>query len=94
MANLSKNQKRLKRHKRARKNRVGTPEKGEALLKDAGGGVVGVLAYLFYLPMSFIVPSSSGLAAATMPVIAPIADLVGSSKEVMVGRLCYGVRFN
>ena len=57
---------------------------GEALLKDAGGGVVGVLAYLFYLPMSFIVPSSSGLAAATMPVIAPIADLVGSSKEVMV----------
>ena len=57
---------------------------GESLLKDAGGGVVGVLAYLFYLPMSFIVPSSSGLAAATMPVIAPIADLVGSSKEVMV----------
>ena len=43
-----------------------------------------MLAYLFYLPMSFIVPSSSGLAAATMPVIAPIADLVGSSKEVMV----------
>jgi len=57
---------------------------GESLLKDAGGGIVGVLAYLFYLPMSFIVPSSSGLAAATMPVIAPIADLVGSSKEVMV----------
>lgn len=27
MANLSKNQKRLKRHKRARKNLVGTPEK-------------------------------------------------------------------
>ena len=60
---------------------------GESLLKDAGGGVVGVLAYLFYLPMSFIVPSSSGLAAATMPVIAPIADLVGSSKEVMVPHL-------
>ncbi len=27
----------------------------ESLLKDAGGGVVGVLAYLIYLPMSFIV---------------------------------------
>ena len=57
---------------------------GESFLKGTSGSVVGVLAYLFYLPMSFIVPSSSGLAAATMPVIAPIADLVGSSKEIMV----------
>ena len=57
---------------------------GESFLKGTSGSVVGALAYLFYLPMSFIVPSSSGLAAATMPVIAPIADLVGSSKEIMV----------
>lgn len=57
---------------------------GEEALKNVGGGLVGVLAYLFYLPMSFIIPSSSGLAAATMPVIAPVADLVNSSKEAMV----------
>ena len=57
---------------------------GEEALKNVGGGLVGVLAYLFYLPMTFIIPSSSGLAAATMPVIAPVADLVNSSKEVMV----------
>ena len=56
---------------------------GESSLKGAGG-MVGVLAYIFYLPMTFIIPSSSGLAAATMPVIAPVADLVGSSKEIMV----------
>lgn len=56
---------------------------GESALKGAGN-FVGLLAYLFYLPMSFIIPSSSGLAAATMPVIAPVADLVGSSKEVIV----------
>ena len=56
---------------------------GENALKGSGD-LVGVLAYLFYLPMSFIIPSSSGLAAATMPVIAPVADLVGSSKEVIV----------
>ncbi len=56
---------------------------GETALKGAGS-LVGVLAYIFYLPMSFIIPSSSGLAAATMPVIAPVADLVGSSKEVIV----------
>lgn len=57
---------------------------GEEGLKNVGSGLVGVLAYIFYLPMSFIIPSSSGLAAATMPVIAPVADLVGAGKEVMV----------
>ncbi len=57
---------------------------GESALKGVHASVVGLLAYIFYLPMSFIIPSSSGLAGATMPVIAPVADLVGSSKEVMV----------
>lgn len=57
---------------------------GEQGLSGANQGLVGVLAYLFYLPMSFIIPSTSGLATATMPVIAPIADLVGSSKEIIV----------
>lgn len=57
---------------------------GEEGLKGAGGGLAGVLAYLFFLPMSFIIPSSSGLATASMPIIAPIADLVGSSKEITV----------
>lgn len=57
---------------------------GEEGLKNVSGGLVGILAYIFYLPMSFIIPSSSGLATATMPIIAPVADLVGSSKEVMV----------
>ncbi len=41
------------------------------------GGGVGVLAFLFYIPMTFVIPSSSGLAAATMPVLAPVAELVG-----------------
>lgn len=57
---------------------------GESLLGNVGGGLVGVLAFLFYLPMTFIIPSSSGLAAATMPVLAPVAELVGANKEVIV----------
>lgn len=57
---------------------------GETSLANVGGGMVGVLAFLFYLPMTFIIPSSSGLAAATMPVLAPVAELVGSNKEVIV----------
>ena len=57
---------------------------GETGLKNSNGGIVGILAYIFYLPLSFIIPSSSGLAAASMPIIAPVADLVGSTKETMV----------
>ncbi len=57
---------------------------GEDALRSVGGGIVGVLAFIFYLPMTFLIPSSSGLAAATMPILAPIADLVGTGKEVIV----------
>lgn len=57
---------------------------GEDLLQSVNGAVVGVLGFLFYLPMTFLIPSSSGLAAATMPIMAPIADLVGVGKEVIV----------
>ena len=57
---------------------------GEEALRSVSGGIVGVLAFIFYLPMTFLIPSSSGLAAATMPILAPIADLVGIGKEVIV----------
>lgn len=57
---------------------------GEDILRNVGGGLVGVLAFIFYLPMTFLIPSSSGLAAATMPIMAPIADLVGAGKDVIV----------
>ncbi len=36
---------------------------GESLLGHVGHGLVGVLAFLFYIPMTFVIPSSSGLAA-------------------------------
>ena len=57
---------------------------GEELLRKVPSQIFGVLAYIFYIPMSFIIPSSSGLAEATMPIIAPVADLAGSSKEIAV----------
>ena len=57
---------------------------GEDLLKSASGSVIGILAFIFYLPMSVLISSSSGLAAATMPILAPIADLVGAGKDMIV----------
>lgn len=57
---------------------------GEELLRKVPSQLFGVLAYIFYIPMSFIIPSSSGLAEATMPIIAPVAQLSGSTKEIAV----------
>ncbi len=34
------------------------------------------LTFLFYLPMSFLIPSTSGLAGASMPIMGPLGDLV------------------
>lgn len=39
-------------------------------------GLFAVLSYIFYIPMSFLIPSTSGLAGATMPVMAPLAGNV------------------
>lgn len=36
-------------------------------------------AYLFFIPLSFLIPSTSGLAAAAMPVISPLADSIGGN---------------
>ena len=57
---------------------------GEELLRNVPSQIVGVLAFIFYIPMSFIIPSSSGLAEASMPIIAPVAELAGSTKEIAV----------
>ncbi len=57
---------------------------GEEMLTGVSGGVFGVLAYIFYIPMSFLIPSSSGLAGATMPIIAPIARGVKVDPSIAV----------
>jgi uncharacterized ion transporter superfamily protein YfcC len=40
--------------------------------------------YLLYLPLSFLVPSSSGLATVTMPIMAPLASFAGVSEHLIV----------
>lgn len=45
---------------------------GEKGLSGLSSQVFVLLAYLFYLPMSFLIPSTSGLAGATMGIMAPL----------------------
>jgi uncharacterized ion transporter superfamily protein YfcC len=40
--------------------------------------------HLVYLPLSFLIPSSSGLATVTMPIMSPLADFAGVSRALVV----------
>jgi uncharacterized ion transporter superfamily protein YfcC len=43
-----------------------------------------VVTYLLYLPLSFLIPSSSGLATVSMPIMAPLAQFAGVSPALVV----------
>ncbi|MFE7224978.1 YfcC family protein [Nocardioides sp. NPDC057577] len=51
-----------------------------------GLGSVGfaVVAFLLFLPLSFLIPSSSGLATVAMPIMAPLAAFVGVQADLVV----------
>ncbi len=54
---------------------------GSESLKKLGSVVFINLTYLFYIPLSFLVPSTSGLAGASIPIMGPMGELVfGGSK--------------
>ena len=53
-------------------------------LAGMSAGVFAPLAYLLYIPLSFLIPSSSGLATLSMPIMGPLAAELGFSVEVMV----------
>lgn len=57
---------------------------GENLLSNISSTLLPAISYLLYIPMSFLIPSSSGLATATIPILAPLADFVGAGKEFIV----------
>jgi len=51
-----------------------------------------VNAMLFiYSGLSFFIPSSSGMAVLTMPILSPLADTVGIGREIMVNCYQYGM---
>ena len=57
---------------------------GEQNLKNLPPILFSVVVYLFYIPMSFLIPSTSGLASATMGIVAPLGDFVGVSKGTII----------
>ena len=57
---------------------------GEKALAGAGGVGFILLAFGIFLVLSFLIPSSSGLATLSMPIMAPLAEMTGVSRALMV----------
>ena len=53
-------------------------------LADLSGAAAAVLMYVFQSVFNFFVVSGSGQAAITMPIMAPLADLLGVSRQTSV----------
>lgn len=65
-------------------------------LSETTGVTFTIGSFIVYLLMSFLIPSSSGLATVSMPIMAPLAAILGFNPAVMViiyasanGLVCY-----
>jgi uncharacterized ion transporter superfamily protein YfcC len=56
----------------------------ETALGDVGQAAFAVVMYGLFLPLSFLIPSSSGLATVAMPIMAPLAGFVGVPADLAV----------
>ena len=57
---------------------------GEQILYAVPGFILPVITFIVYLPLSFLVPSTSGLATLTMPILAPLADFASIDRSLIV----------
>ena len=57
---------------------------GEQALQGAGSVSFILLVYLIYLPLSILIPSSSGLATLSIPILAPLSQFAGIGGELIV----------
>src|SRR4051794_1405774 len=56
----------------------------ELALGDVGKAAFTIVMYGLFLPLSFLIPSSSGLATVSMPIMAPLAVFIGVPKQLVV----------
>ena len=57
---------------------------GEQALSEAGGVGFILLSFGIFVLLSFLIPSSSGLATLSMPIMAPLAEMTGVSRALLV----------
>jgi len=54
-------------------------------------GIFANVMMIIYGGLSFFIPSSSGMAVLTMPIMSPLADTVGIGREIIVNAYNYGM---
>lgn len=57
---------------------------GEQSLAGLSPILFTIFTYIFYIPMSFLIPSTSGLASATMGIMGPLGEFVGVPAHIIV----------
>lgn len=62
----------------------------ESLLSGMPSALTAIGMFIVQLFLNFLVPSGSGQAALTMPLMVPLADLVGVSRQVAVLAFQFG----
>ncbi|ERT64234.1 hypothetical protein HMPREF0202_02851 [Cetobacterium somerae ATCC BAA-474] len=62
------------------------------IVTQMNGGVFAVVQMVVFSVLGFFIPSSSGLAVLSMPIMAPLADTVGVSREVVINAYNWGQR--
>jgi len=56
----------------------------EVALGDVGKAAFSIVMFTLFLPLSFLIPSSSGLATVSMPIMAPLASFVDVPASLVV----------
>jgi uncharacterized ion transporter superfamily protein YfcC len=56
----------------------------EQALGDVGQAAFAIVMFLLFLPLSFLIPSSSGLATVAMPIMSPLANFADVPPELVV----------
>lgn len=65
-------------------------DKAATMLNGVSGILFYNLAYVIYIALSFLIPSTSGLASVSMPIFAPLAAKIGMSPEVVIAAFSAG----
>lgn len=63
---------------------------GERLLDGVNGVLFPAISYCLFIGLSFLIPSSSGLATATIPIFAPLGEFIGVQREYIAMALQAG----
>ncbi|MDU7537936.1 MAG: YfcC family protein, partial [Peptostreptococcaceae bacterium] len=65
-------------------------DKASGILSGVSGMLFANMAYLIYIALSFLIPSTSGLASVSMPIFAPLAERLNIAPEIVVSAFSAG----